>query len=117
VTNREIRAWYQKRIAPIAGLNLEWIAAGVALEERAYRAWQIRHDARLEARSMMENPEEVEDLQERDRRLYGNPDGPTFDQLVQENRMRGLVGDQVYERIISGSQATSRTVDKLFEVE
>jgi len=39
---------------------------------------------------MMENPDEIEDLRERDLRLYGNPDGPTFDQLAQEGYQRGL---------------------------
>jgi hypothetical protein len=34
---------------------------------------------------MIENSAEIQDLRERDRRLYGNPDGPTFDQLVQES--------------------------------
>jgi hypothetical protein len=116
VTNREVRAWYRERINSISKLNPEWIAQGVSIEERAYRAWRIRHDARIEARAMMENPAEVEDLKERDRRLYGNPDGPTFDQLVRENRERGLAGDEVHERIISTWQTSSGRVNKLFDV-
>ena len=79
------------------------------------RAWRIRHEARLQARSMMENRDEIEDLRERDRRLYGNPDGPTFDQLVQEGRRRGLREDEVYEGIIGGSQATNREVNEFFD--
>ena len=115
MTNREIRAWYRGRVDEIPNLNPKWIRQRVGLEERALRAWQIRREARLQARSMMENPDEVEDLRERDRRLYGNPDGPTFDQLVQEGRRRGIRGDSVYERIISGSQATNSDVNKLFD--
>jgi hypothetical protein len=34
---------------------------------------------------MMESAVEIEDLRARDLRLYGNPDGPTFEQLVQDN--------------------------------
>jgi hypothetical protein len=116
MTNGEIRAWYQERIAEISKLNQEWIAQGVSLEERALIAWRNRHDARMQARFMMENPIAVEDLRERDRRVYGNPDGPTFDQLVQEGHERGLPGDEVYERIISGSQTTNREVNNLFDV-
>jgi hypothetical protein len=116
MTNGEIRAWYRERIAEISKLNHEWIAQEVSLEERALRAWRIRHDARMQARSIMENPIEVEDLRERDRRLYGNPDGPTFDQLVQESHEHGLDRDEVYERIISGSQTTNREVNKLFDL-
>jgi hypothetical protein len=115
MTNSEIRAWYRERIAEIPKLNEEWIVQGVRLEERALRAWQIRHDARVQARSMMQNPVEIEDLRERDRRRYGNPDGPTFNQLIQENYQLGLQQDEVYARIISGSQATNREVNKLFD--
>ena len=114
MTNSEIREWYRERVAEIPKLNQEWIAERVSLEERALRAWRIRHDARVQARSMMKNPAEIEDLGERDRRLYGNPDGPTFDQLVQEGHQCGFRQDEVYERIISGSQTTNREVNKLF---
>jgi hypothetical protein len=64
---------------------------------------------------MMETSAEIEDLRERDRLLYGNPDGPTFDQLVQSNLKRGLRTDEVYERIINGAQTTNREVNQLFE--
>jgi uncharacterized membrane protein YhhN len=116
MTNREIRAWYLGRTADIARLNQEWIAQGVSLEERALRAWRIRHDARALARSMMENPLEIDDLRQRDLRLYGNPDGPAFDQLVQAHHQRGLTPDETYERIIRGSQATIRDVNKLLDL-
>jgi hypothetical protein len=115
MTNREIRAWYRERAAEIPSLSEDWIAQGVPLEERALRAWRIRHEARLQARSMMEDRDEIEDLRERDRRLYGNADGPTFDQLVQEGLERGLRRDEVYERIIVGSQATNREVNEFFD--
>jgi hypothetical protein len=64
---------------------------------------------------MMENPAEIEDLRERDRRLHGDPDGPTFDQLLRENLQRGLKLNEIYEQIIIGSQTTNREVNKLFE--
>lgn len=56
----------------------------------------------------MESPAEVEDLRERDQRRYGNPDGPTFDQLVKEGHAAGLQDDEAYERIIQGAQTTNR---------
>jgi hypothetical protein len=115
MTNSEIRAHYLARVAEISKLNQDWIAEGVSLRERALRAWQIRHVARLQARSMMENYFESEDLRERDRRLYGNPEGPTFDQLVQQSLQHGLQQDEAYQRIISGSQTTNREVNKLFD--
>ncbi len=115
MTNSKIRTWYRERVAEIAKLNQEWIALGIVLEERALRAWRIRHDARIEARSMMESAAEIEDLRERDRRLYGNPDGPTFDQLLEENRRGGFQDAEAYERIISGAQLTNREVNLRFD--
>jgi hypothetical protein len=38
MTNSEIRAHYLERIAEISKLNLDWIAQGVGLRERALRA-------------------------------------------------------------------------------
>jgi hypothetical protein len=64
----------------------------------------------------MENKAEVEDLRERDRRLYGNPDGPTFEQLVQQNRKSGMPLAQSYESIIEGAQITNRSMNRRFDV-
>jgi hypothetical protein len=113
--NSEIRAWYRERVAEISALNQEWIAGGIGLQERALRAWQIRRDAKVKARSMMENAAEIEDLRERDRLLYGNVEGPTFIQLVEANKRRGLSGAEVYEQIIRGSQVTNPGVNRLFD--
>jgi hypothetical protein len=114
--NAEIRSWYLARVAEIAKLNQQWIARGMSLEERARQAGQIRHDARLRARSMMESSAEIKDLEERDRRLYGSPDGPSFDQLVREGRERGLPADEAYERIIKGARSTNPEVNKRLEL-
>ena len=114
MTNREIRAWYLQKTGELPQLNEEWIAQGLDLAERAYRAWRIRHDFRNEARSMMKNRLEMQDLKERDRRLWGHDDGPTFDQLVVKYRQSGLQGDEVYERIIKAAQTTNETVNERF---
>jgi hypothetical protein len=112
MTNEQIRVWYQREVSTIAGLNLKWIEQGHPLEHRARRAFEIRHGARLQARAMMENPTEAEQLRARDLQLYGNPDGPTFDQLVEAHRQTGCSGDEVYERIIQGAQTTNAEVDE-----
>jgi len=74
----------------------------------------IRHDARIMSRAMMSDPAEVEDLRKRDMEKYGNPDGPTFDQLVRRNRENGLTGDAVYEAIVESSQRTDQAVNERF---
>jgi PII-like signaling protein len=66
---------------------------------------------------MMPDPVEVERLRRRDLEKYDNPDGPTFDQLVQQWKNKGLSGDEVYEAIIGSSQRTDRDVNKRFNLE
>jgi len=117
MTNKEIREWYSEEVARIPKLNKEWIEQSISLRERAYSAWAIRHDARLKARSMMSDPKEVELLQKRDMAKYGNPDGPTFEFLVEENRKLGLIGDEIYEAIIDESIRTNIEVNRKFGLE
>lgn len=111
MTNTEVRAWYLQTMSKIAALNLKWTEEGRALEERTRRVSQIRHDARLHAREMMRDPSEVEQLRARDQKVYGSPDGPTFDQLVKAHRLDGCSDDEAFERIIEEAQAMM-TVEK-----
>lgn len=114
MTNKEVRQWYKGEVSKIPLLNREWIEDGISTKDCARRAWQIRHNARLRARGLMENPREVEDLRNRDVKVYGNPDGPTFEFLVQKARKLGLRGDKIYEAIISESLVTNVDVNKEF---
>lgn len=63
---------------------------------------------------MMTNLAEVELLRARDMAEYGNPDGPTFEFLVEKVKDAGLVEDAVYETIIEGSYRTNAGVDRRF---
>ena len=107
-TNQEIRLWYNRQVSAIPALNQAWLAEGLSAEERARRAQDIRHDARIKARSYMADPKEVKLLQDRDQKKYGNPDGPSFDYLVAKNREKGLRGDAAYEEIITSSSRTDK---------
>jgi hypothetical protein len=111
-TNAEIRRWYLERVAQVPQLNEQWLARGLSAKERAKKAWQVRHDARLEARAMMADSEEVEDLRQRDLVEYGDPDGPTFEFLVEECREADLEGDAVYVAIIEGARRTNKRTDQ-----
>lgn len=111
-TNAEIRKWYLKEVALIHELNKQWLAQGLSAKERAKKAWRIRHEARLKARAMMPDPEEVEMLEARDIVEYGSADGPTFEFLVKECQDAGLKGSTVYEAIIEGSYRTNRGVNE-----
>lgn len=113
-TNGEIRAHYNRLVTAIGPANEKWTKEGLSSEERARQASAIRHDARIMSRAMMSDPAEVEDLRKRDMVKYGNPDGPTFDQLVERNREKGLTGDAVYEAVVESSQRTDPVINKQF---
>jgi hypothetical protein len=113
-TNAEIRQWYNDQVAVIPALDQQWQRQGLSAEERARKAHELRHQARLKARDFMPDPREVADLQARDREKYGNPDGPTFEQLVAKNREQGLTGDEVYEKIIGSANRTDRAYNEKF---
>lgn len=113
-TNAEIRKWYLTEVAVIHELNKQWLPQGLSANKRAKKAWRIRHEARLAARAMMADPEEVEMLEVSDTIEYGGPDGPTFEFLVRKCREAGLKGNAVYEAIIEGSYRTNKGINKKF---
>jgi len=114
--NLRIREWYDSEALRIKGLNDQWIQEGFSPEERARMAAAIRHENRLTAREMMSNPDTVAGLRARDTQLYGNPDGPTFDDLVAKGKSKALGGDDVYEYIIDSSTRTNADVNKSFGI-
>lgn len=110
-SNEEVRQWYREQVSRIPGLNRQWITEGHSARERAEQAWRIRHDARIEARNKMTEPREVALLQARDMAVYGHPDGPTFEFLVERARKSGLTGSAIYESIIDSSSRTNDGYD------
>ena len=115
-TNDQIRKWYNEQTATIPVLNAQWTAEGLSAEERARKAHEIRHAARIKAREFMQSKDEVKLLQDRDLQVYGNPDGPTFDQLVAKNQEKGLQGDAVYEAIVGSSNRTNKDYNEKYGV-
>lgn len=111
-TNAEIRQWYLELVSRIPALNREWLRRGLSAKERAEKAWSIRHDARLQSRAMMADAVEVELLRRRDAALYGHPDGPTFESLVDKLREAGLEDDAIYEAIIEGAYRTDSSINR-----
>lgn len=115
-SNEETRVYYLKLADSVDASNEQWKQEGLSAEKRAQRAWEVRHNARITARAMMGDPREVEDLRARDQEKYGNPDGPTFEQLVEGQRKKGLTGDAVYEAIIGSSQRTDPKTNEKFNL-
>ena len=114
LTNREVREWYLNEVASIPLLDHAWLVEGLCLGERARRAWEIRHRARVAARALMADPVEVEMLRKRDLAKYGNPDGPSFEQLVRQAEAKGLTEDQAYEGILASSTTTDTTINRKY---
>jgi hypothetical protein len=116
-TNEEIRLYYNQMVSTIGPKNEEWKKEGVPLLERARRAFEIRHNARLTCRAMMASAAEVDDLRKRDQEKYGNPDGPVFEQLVEHENKKGGAGDAVYEGIIQSAQRTDEGYNRAFGIQ
>lgn len=113
-TNAQIRARYVCEAQRIGRDNEQWKASGLSALDRAHKAYDLRHNARLVARAMMPDPAEVKALQDRDMTRYGTPDGPSFEWLMKREAERGVAGDEAYENIVKSAQrtdeATSRAV-------
>jgi len=115
-SNVEIRQYYLNVISGIRAADEEAKRNGVSAEQRARKAYQTRHDARMTCRAMMSDRHEVDDLHARDQAKYGHPDGPEFDQLVEHERGKGLTGDAAFEAIVASSQRTDGAVNEMLGV-
>ncbi len=111
-TNTQARQLYLERVGMIAGEDAKLRAEGASAEARARRAYQTRHDARQTARAMMGDPAEVELLRARDAEKYGDPEGPSFEWLLEKARAKGLVGDAVFESIVESAQRTDAATNR-----
>jgi hypothetical protein len=72
------------------------------LEWRARRAADARHFDRARDRHMLRDPRLAEDLAARNEKVYGDPEGPTYDWLLEQGQARGVSGDALYEWIMEG---------------
>ncbi len=111
-TDRQVRQFYLERVATIAGRDQQLRTEGASAEVRARAAYQARHDARMTARAMMQDQEAVKGLEARDRVKYSNPDGPTFEYLVERARAKGLVDDASFESIVESAQQTDEATNR-----
>jgi hypothetical protein len=61
---------------------------------------------------MMVDSREVGLLRARDMAIYGHPDGPTFEFLVEQARNAGLAEPAIYQAIINGSYRTNAGINR-----
>jgi len=105
-TSCEIRLWYNYQVVAIGQINKYWEKKGMRLSKRARVAYNMRHEARMYARFMMQDKEQVARLQKRDTEKYGNPDGPTFRYLIKKNIKKGKTRAEAFQSIIDSSSRT-----------
>lgn len=105
-TDRQVRRFYLDRVAQIGPADAAAVTRGDSPEVRARAAYQSRHNARMIARAMMQDPAALEALRTRDLGKYGDPDGPTFAWLIDRAAQKGLTGDAAYESIVTSAQQT-----------
>ncbi|MBE7448614.1 MAG: DUF4157 domain-containing protein [Kofleriaceae bacterium] len=111
-TDPKIRQWYNDAVKGIPALDARWRGDGVPLEERARRAYTIRHHARIQARQMMQKESAVAGLHVRDAVVHGDQDGPSFDQLVEQNMAKGMTREEALEAIIDGARRTNKDYNR-----
>jgi hypothetical protein len=99
-TDEQIRNTYLCAIARITGSDSAAKAAGKTAEQRAEAAFAVRHDARVLARGMIKDAARVASLKQADQEKFGNPDGPTFEHLVEKAKEKGVAGDALYEDVV-----------------
>lgn len=93
MTNGQVRAWCNRQIESIAARDSVLAEEEDSLEVRARLAFEARRQARIAARSRMQLKEEVKLLEAPDRAVYGRPEGPSFEDLVERHHADGLPTD------------------------
>jgi hypothetical protein len=113
MTNAEIRNWYKNRVSE----GTAKLEADIKRENRtanmsdAKKAYDIRHQARIEARSMMK-PSDALKLRARDMQKYGNPDGPSWKQTVEKYRYESRRKLSLAQSIIDSGKRTNKDWNK-----
>ncbi|WP_371815053.1 alpha/beta hydrolase [Mycobacterium sp. DL440] len=104
LSDEETRTVYTTFELRMRELRDQLLRDGVSAEERARTMYGMRATIRSWTRSLMENREAAE-------WLNANEPNPTFDQLVERNRAKGRVGDEIYEAIVASSTRSRGSVN------
>lgn len=106
LSNVEARKWYLEQEKKIPDM----IDKNSSLEEQAKQAFNLRNKFRTEARELMADRTTAE-------QLYRADPNRTWEQIVQRQKDKGLVGDDVYREIIESSQRSRKSVNKSLGLE
>jgi len=98
LSNEEVRDWY---IDSLSRKITEIIEGEGSLREKALKAFQLRNELKMQAREMMA------DIEKRDRL----PDPETLKSYVEDKYSAGIVGDDLWRRMLESSRRSNKQVD------
>jgi hypothetical protein len=105
LSNAETRTVYTTFELKMREVSEQLLRDGVDLEERARSLYELRASLRTWTRSLMEDRETAD-------YLTANEPNPTFDDLVERQRSKGRVGDEIYEAIIASATRSRASVNE-----
>ncbi len=105
LSDEETRTVYTTLELKMREIRDKLLRDGVGAEERARTMYGLRATIRSWTRALMQNRELADDLNANER-------NPTFEELVEKNRARGKVGDEIYEAIVESSTRSRGSVNE-----
>jgi hypothetical protein len=105
LSNAETRTVYTTFELKMREVSEQLTRDGVDLEERARTLYDLRASLRTWTRSLMEDRETADFL-------TANEPNPTFEDLVERQRSKGRVGDEIYEAIIASATRSRASVNE-----
>jgi hypothetical protein len=105
LSNAETRTVYTSFELRMREVSEQLLRDGAGLEERARTLYELRASVRTWTRSLMADRETAE-------YLTANEPNPTFEDLVERQRAKGRLGDEIYEAIIASATRSRASVNE-----
>lgn len=119
--NREIRVDYLEATPIIQDKINEMTANGSSKKEIAYVVVDMRNKSKVEARNKMKK-EDVEELEKRNIKKYGNPIGPDAEWLYEDKKEKAILEgielseDEIWDEIIKHSMKKDEVANTLLGI-
>ncbi len=113
-SNHQARAYVKGRKAELREAQAARERSGMSLDERARMAHAERAEMNQTAQEMMFWEGDVQQIRLRQQKEYGNPNGPTYEQLLQQKIRNGSTPNEARREIIDGASKGNPLADKKF---
>lgn len=105
LSNEQTRTVYTTFELRMREVGEKLLREGAGVEERARTLYELRASIRTWTRSLMADRETAD-------YLTANEPNPTFEDLVERQRAKGRVGDEIYEAIIASATRSRASVNQ-----